>query len=89
MEVVAEEDVVVQLDRLSVNMKRVAKHAFTDRDDLGFWLQKAEALNTARDNVMGRPGRRLVAEMMRHEEAPVVYRFLLLSRRSRTFVARF
>ena len=81
---VAEKDVVVQLDRLSMNKERVAEYTFTNRDDLRFGFQKTKTLNTSRYDVMSRPGRRLVAEMMRHEEAPVVHRFLLLSRRSRT-----
>ena len=63
------------------------EQAFTDRYDLRLRFQKTKTLKTSRDDVMSRSGRRWVAEMMRHEEAPVVHRFLLLSRRSRTFVA--
>ena len=86
MGVIVEEDVVVQLDRLSMNMKGVVKHAFTNRDDLRFRLEIPESLNTARDDMMSRSSRRLLAEMMRHEEAPLVYGLLLTSR-ERTLVA--
>ena len=71
MEVVAEKDVMVQFNRLLMHMKRVTKDTFTDRDDLGPWLKKGEALQAARDDVMCRPLGRLIAEMVRHKETPV------------------
>ena len=41
MKVIAEEDVVVKFNRLSMNMERVTEYTFTDRDDVRLWLEKA------------------------------------------------
>ena len=57
MEVVAKKNVVMELNRLLMYMKRVTEDAFTDRDDLRSRLEKSEALQAARDDVMCRPCR--------------------------------
>ena len=66
VEVIAEKDVVMEFNRLLVHMKRVTKDTLTDRDDLGPWLKKSEALQAARDDMVCRPLGRLIAEMMSH-----------------------
>ena len=66
-----------------------SNYASTYRDDLRFVFQKTKALNASRYDVMSHLGCRSVAEVMRHEEAPVVNRLLLFPRCSQIFAARF
>ena len=56
MKVVAEEDVVVELDNLSVYMEGVSQDASADVSDVLVRGEKSEALDTARDDVVCRPG---------------------------------
>ena len=55
MKVVAEEDVVVKLDNLSVNMEGVSQDTSADVSDVVVRGKESEALDATRGNVVSRP----------------------------------
>ena len=56
MKMVTEEGVVVELDGLSMDVERVSQDTSADVGDVVVGGEEGEALDTARDDVVCRPG---------------------------------